>query len=257
MISMRGAQAGDLSLTVAISTRGDRARGLRPDTWPAAPSLDYLVLAQEAELAPPARPDVTVIRLAGAGLARSRNAALDRARGDIVLLADDDVIHVPGAFAAIRRFFRDHPADLLVGQSLDAAGAPRRRPVQGPLTLWNAGRTASHELAVRRAAVLDAGVRFDERFGAGAGANFLGEEYIFIADCLRAGLTGEHRPLPVCVHPGPSSGARWAGPAAARARAAVLARVFGRRAALARLGFALKHARRFGSAADLVTFLRG
>jgi glycosyltransferase involved in cell wall biosynthesis len=262
--------AGLPDLTVAFSTRGLRALGLRPGAWPSAPGLDYLVLAQKAESDPRIAPhlgalargrdDVTVVRLASSGLARSRNAALELARGDVLLLADDDVRHLPGAFNAIRRYFRDRPASsLLVGQSLDAEGAPRRRPLSPrPLTLFNAGRAASHELALRREAVLAAGVRFDEGFGAGAGtANFLGEEYIFIADCLRAGLAGEHRPLPVTVHPGPSSGAAWAGPEAARARAAVIARVFRRRAPLARLGYALKNARRFASARDLVTFLRG
>ena len=261
------------ALTVAFSTRGARALGLDPAVWPAADGLDYLVLAQEADPAPAppaaplaahlatleARADVAVARLATTGLARSRNAALDRARGEILLIADDDVTHVEGAFDAIRSYFRDHPrVDLLVGLSLDAAGAPRRRPVRARLTPWNAGRSASHEIAVRLAPVRAAGVRFDEGFGVGAGtASFLGEEYIFLTDCLRAGLAGEHRPLPVSVHPAPSSGAIWSGPAAARARAAAIARVFGGWAPLARAAYAARNARRFGSARDLLTFLRG
>ena len=233
-----------------------------------APGLDWLVLVQAAEAeggleahlaALAARPDVTVARLAGTGLSRSRNAALDRATGDVVLVADDDVTHPAGAFDEIRRFFRDHAeASLLVGVSLGADGAPRRPPLAAPLTLWNAGRTASHELAFRAAAVRAAGVRFDENFGVGAGTSaFLGEEFVFIADCLRAGLAGAHRPLPVSVHPGPSTGAGWTGPAAARARAAALGRGFGRLAPLARVAYALKNGRRFGGMGDLLVFLRG
>lgn len=257
------------TLTVAISTRGARALALRPEAWEAAPGLDWLVLVQDPEADPrlpahldalAARPDVTVVRLASRGLARSRNAALDLARGEVVLLADDDVTHPPGAFAAIRGFFRDRPAaSLLVGFSLDGMGRPRRRPI-GPvrLTRWNAGRSASHELAFRAAPVRAGGVRFDEGFGVGAGTPaFLGEEFIFIADCLGAGLAGEHRPLPVSVHPDPSTGNGWSGPAAARARAAALGRGFGRQAPLARIAYALKNARRFGSLGDLLMFLRG
>jgi len=206
------------------------------------------------------RPDVTVARLASRGLSRSRNAALDLARGEVVLLADDDVTHPRGAFAAIRGFFRDRPGtSLLVGLSLDGTGRPRRPPI-GPvrLTRWNAGRTASHELAFRAAPVRAGGVRFDEGFGVGADTPaFLGEEFVFIADCLLAGLAGEHRPLPVSVHPDPSTGAGWSGPAAARARAAALGRGFGRQAPLARAAYALKNARRFGSLGDLLVFLRG
>jgi hypothetical protein len=256
------------SLTVAVSTRGARALGLDPAAWPAMPGVDRLVLVQDWDADPrlgghlaalAARPDVTVARLEGAGLARSRNAALERARGEVVLLADDDVGHPPGAFDAVRGFFRDDPAAaLLVGVSLGGDGRPRRRPVDARLSRWNAGRAASHEIAFRAAPVRAAGVRFDEGFGIGAGTpRFLGEEYVFLADCLAAGLGGRHLAVPVSVHPAPSTGDGWAGPEAARARAAVIARVFGPLAPLARAGFAFRNRRRFGSAADLLAFLRG
>ena len=102
------------------------------------------------------------------------------------------------------------------------------------------------------------GQRFDEGFGVGADTEAsLGEEYVFLADCLAAGLNGVHDPLPVSVHPHESSGFVWAGAAQARARALVFARVFGRAAPAVRAAFALKNARRFGSRTDLWTFLRG
>ena len=127
-------------LTVAFSTRGLRALGLRPERGPRPPASTTWCWRRrrtsDPRIAPHlgalarGRDDVTVVRLASSGLARSRNAALELARGDVVLLADDDVRHLPGAFDAIRRYFRDRPASsLLVGQSLDAEGAPRRRPL--------------------------------------------------------------------------------------------------------------------------------
>jgi hypothetical protein len=202
-----------------------------------------------------------VQRLATTGLARSRNAALDLARGEVLLVADDDVTHLPGAYDGIRGFFAEHPGvSLLAGQSFDPAGRPRKRFAPRPRRLrrWNAGGISSHELAVRLAPVRARGLRFDEAFGAGAGtAAFLGEEYIFVADCLREGLRGVYVPLPVTVHPGTSSGFVWEGEAQARARAAVIARVFGRAALPMRLAFALKNRRRFASRADLAAFLHG
>ena len=103
-----------------------------------------------------------------------------------------------------------------------------------------------------------AGVRFDEGFGVGAGtAASLGEEYVFLADALAAGLTGVHDPLPVSVHPHASSGFVWEGEAQARARALVFARVFGRAAPAVRLAFALKNRRRFARLARRAVFLRG
>jgi glycosyltransferase involved in cell wall biosynthesis len=257
------------SLTVAFSTRGVRALGLDAAAWPAAEGLDYLVLAQEADADPRVeahlealarRPDVTVRRLASTGLSRSRNAALDAARGEILLVADDDVTHPPGAFDAIRGFFAANPGvDLCAGQSLDAGGRPRKPGPSRPrrLTLLNCARISSHELAFRLAPVRAKGLRFDEGFGAGAGTeSFLGEEFVFVADCLKAGLEGRAVPFAVSRHPATSSGFVWQGAAAARAPAAVLARVFGRAAPLARAGFAFKHRRRFGRG-DLWRFLRG
>ena len=95
-------------------------------------------------------------------------------------------------------------------------------------------------------------MRFDEGFGVGAGtAATLGEEYVFLADCLAAGLAGVHDPLPVSVHPHESSGFVWEGRAQARGRALVFARVFGRAALPVRLAFALKNARRFARWRDL------
>ena len=199
--------------------------------------------------------------LGSTGLSRSRNAALTLARGEVVLIADDDVTHLPGAFEGLRRFFAAHAGiSLCAGQSFDPEGRPRKRYPAAPhaLTLWNSARTSSHELAFRRAPVIAAGIRFDEAFGAGAGtADFLGEEFIFIADCLRAGLKGCYLPLPITIHPAESSGFQWAGAAAARARAGVIGRVFGPAAPLVRLGFALKNRRRFARRQDLWRFLRG
>jgi Glycosyl transferase family 2 len=257
------------SLTVAFSTRGARVFGLTAEAWPAAPGLDFLVLAQESD-APAvaahlavlaARPDVTVVRLATCGLARSRNVALDSARGEILFFADDDVIHPSGAVEGIRHVFAETPwLDLFVGRSLDPDGRPRKRPLprRRRLTRLNAARASSHEIAVRLASVRAAGVRFDESFGVGADtAATLGEEYVFLADCLATGLRGVHDPLPVSVHPHESSGFVWAGEAQARARALVFSRIFGRAAPAVRFAFALKNARRFASLADLRTFLCG
>ena len=85
----------------------------------------------------------------------------------------------------------------------------------------------------------------------------LGEEYVFLADALAAGLAGVHDPLPVSVHPHESSGFVWEGEAQARARALVFSRVFGRAAPLVRLAFAAKNARRFARWRDALAFLRG
>ena len=166
-------------------------------------------------------------------------------------MADDDVVHPPGVFAAIRRFFAENPASTSssAARSTPTAGRASAPCPAAALTRLNAARASSHEIALRLAPVRAAGVRFDEGFGVGAGtAATLGEEYVFLADCLAAGLSGVHDPLPVSVHPHESSGFVWEGEAQARARALVFTRVFGRAAPVVRLAFALKNPRRFAAA---------
>jgi len=48
-------------------------------------------------------------------------------------------------------------------------------------------------------------IKFDERFG--LGTNFpSGEEYIFITDCFKSGLTVKYLPINIGVHPNETSG---------------------------------------------------
>lgn len=256
------------TLTVAISTRGVRALGLRASDWPEIPGVDYLVLVQDIEADPAiephlarlaSRPSVTVLSISSTGLSRSRNAALDNARGDILLITDDDVSHPAGAYSGLRRFFAEHAETSIVcGISCDPDGNPRkkRRNTVRRMSRFNSGGISSHELAFRLAPVRSSGVRFDVDFGAGAGTTaFLGEEYIFVADCLRAGLVGNFVPQEVSIHPAESSGFVWKGTAAARARAATINRVFGPVAPFARFAFWFKNRRRFECASDAWAFL--
>ena len=165
------------------------------------------------------RGDVTVVRLASSGLraqpqrraragAGRRRAPRRRRRAPPArrLRRDPPLLPRPPGLEPPRR-----PVARRRGRAAAAAAFPppahafQRRP-----------RRPASELALRREAVLAAGVRFDEGFGAGAGtANFLGEEYIFIADCLRAGLCGEHRPA---AGHGASGAELWRGLGRSRGR---------------------------------------
>ena len=94
-------------------------------------------------------------------------------------------------------------------------------------------------MLIRVDAIKNAGISFDENFGAGV-ENYLGDEYIFIADALRAGLKGVHLPVVVAQHPTESSGSKWGSERDLSARAKVFSRVFGPFAPIMRLGFLLK-----------------
>ena len=94
-------------------------------------------------------------------------------------------------------------------------------------------------MMVRTDAIREAGITFDENFGAGAD-NYLGDEYIFIADALNKGLKGVFLPVRVAIHPKESSGSGWGTQRDLTARAAVFTRVFGATAPVFRALFLLK-----------------
>ncbi|MFD1810524.1 hypothetical protein ACFSHQ_27560 [Gemmobacter lanyuensis] len=73
-------------------------------------------------------------------------------------------------------------------------------------------------------------MRFDPAFGAGQ-PDWMGDEYIFLCDALRAGLRGWHVDVTPASHPAESSGLRQS-PEAMAVRRRVLIRALGRGAAL-------------------------
>ena len=111
-------------------------------------------------------------------------------------------------------------------------------------------------MMVRVDAIRGAGVTFDENFGAGA-ENFLGDEYIFIADALNKGLKGDCLPVRVAIHPKESSGSTWGTPRDLSARAAVFSRVFGVTAPIFRALFLLKSRKGRVGVVNAVRFIIG
>ncbi len=235
-------------LTIAISTVGSRLPHIDPRALPIQSGWRYLILAQEAAAVEPpaalaARPDIDWLVLDSIGVAASRNRALEAAATDYLLFCDDDIRLLPERIIAFIAAFDSHPdTAILTGQTLRADMAPIK-PYPGRehgLTLFNSAKTGTVEMMVRPAPVRRSGVRFNTAFGAGA-RHPLGDEYIFIADCLKAGLKGRYIPVAVAVHHGPSSGGDWSSPASAEARARVLDEVFGRLALPVKLAFLARH----------------
>ena len=245
-------------LTLGYSVLANRVSSLiLPDP---VPGLEILVVIQGGS-APVGldRADVTLIELPTRGVAKSRNAVIEHARGEIVLFVDDDSAPLANGIEELRAHFRAHPDHSVVaGRAIDLAGRPRKRYPRRPkrLTPWNSAKIGTIELSIRRADVHLAGVRFDEDFGAGTPTH-LGDEYIFVVDALRAGLKGFFVPIDLATHPAKSSGVGGDRSDEARVRAIVLRRVFGRWAPLARVLFVLRRPTRFKSLTTTVRFICG
>lgn len=244
------------SLSVGYSVLAARADQI---VFPSADAGPEILVSVQGGAAPlgHAPPGTRVLATPGRGVAKSRNTVLEHARRRYLLFCDDDVeVDLGGVEAGIRHLRATGHA-LALGRGVDHEGTSRKRYPASVrrLTLLNSGKAATYEMLVDVEQVRARGLSFDERFGAGAPL-YLGDEYIFIADLLRAGLSGDAVPLVFGVHPPESSGVRWGTEADSHARAAALNRVFGRWSPVMRLAFAVRNRRRLGGSAALLRFVR-
>lgn len=125
------------------------------------------------------------------GVGINRNLALDMARGEILLLADDDMTYYDPRLQGVLDAFDQLPqADVICfgvdgtknGEIVQTYREPIRRR-----HIWNSMRFGACRMAIRRAALEKARLRFSTEFGGGARYGS-GEDTLFLRDCLKAGL---------------------------------------------------------------------
>lgn len=128
------------------------------------------------------------------GLSRSRNMAIKNADAEICILCDNDVEYVDGYEELILNEFKKRPkADIIIfyiRRKEKPTPNYNRAKKMGYLSVL---KIFSPEIAFRRKSVL--GMRFDEQFGAGSGKYQMGEENIFLYDCLRTGKNIWYAPI--------------------------------------------------------------
>lgn len=252
--SRSGGPVAPTELTVAFSSLAERVGDIRITPRPGVEIL-LCVQGETAGLQVPPGVD-RVLPVPGRGVARSRNAAIQHCRTRYLLFCDDDVeVDFTGVLSAVAHL-RTSGEAIALGRAVGPDGQLRKRyrtnrPTR--LTRLNSGKAATYEMLIDVEQVREAGVRFDERFGAGT-QTYLGDEYLFIAELLHAGLRGHAVPFVFGIHPRSSSGSRWGGPDL-HVRAVVINHVFGRTAPFARLLFAWRNRRSIGNRRRLVEFL--
>ena len=104
------------------------------------------------------------------GVGLSRNNALMRAEGDIVLFSDEDIVYDRGYEQRILDAFKAHPeADLLLfNMRVGASRATYYTEAFHRVHLWNAGRYPTYSFAVRREKLHASHITFSLLFGGGA-----------------------------------------------------------------------------------------
>lgn len=129
------------------------------------------------------------------GLSKSRNMALDNARGDYLVIADDDLEYVDGYNITICNAFKKNPkADVIVFQ---VEGIEHEFKKYGrkakKLSYLGSLHVSSVEIVIRRDSIKKYNIRFAEEFGSGAKYR-MGEENIFLFECLKAGMKIYYEP---------------------------------------------------------------
>lgn len=123
------------------------------------------------------------------GLSKSRNIAIFEARGDIVLLADDDVVYDSSYEEIILDAYQRYMDADIICFYVESKNSRRRtkRVFTRKIGYLSAMRIVSSEISFRKSSIINSGLTFHEKFGAGAELN-RGEEQIFLYEALRAGL---------------------------------------------------------------------
>lgn len=195
---------------------------------PAISGVTYRIMCQcddgtaTAGPLPPSltRPDISVTFIPGKGLSANRNAMLEIAQADIIILTDDDITYDRDALAMIlNNLDREPDLDFLAfnclsdGRRLLPASARRvssARHMYLPMCC----------IAIKRTAL--GNLRFSTLAGIGAPYLEAGEDDLFVYSMIKRGLKGRYLPLTACTHPGASTGERPQTPGTLRARGAVM-----------------------------------
>lgn len=201
-------------LEVLIATHGvDGAEKVAAMNLPYVDKVRYIVTWQLSENASIPqllqRPDVEVHRVASVGLGANRDEGLQISTAPLCLIADNDLLFLPGAFEKIIAAFERYPDLSVATFKYRASGETKAYPCTE--TDFNDKMpkgycVASFEIAVRRCNVWPA-IKFDETFGVGTDYPAT-EDPLFILDCRRAGLRCRFFPITICEHLGVTTGNR-------------------------------------------------
>lgn len=155
------------------------------------------------------RTDVRVVTLAGKGLSRNRNYALQHATGDIALVADDDVRYRDEYFDCIIDTFKHNTAlDIAQFKMKATDGSYVKDYPDVSYTYPHVPRgmyVSSVEIALRVSSVRGE-LFFDERFGLGSPYFICGEEEIFFHNAYHKGKVIKYFPHYVVETPSDTTG---------------------------------------------------
>ncbi len=135
--------------------------------------------------------DIKMITTPTRGVGLNRNIALMASSADILLFADDDIVYNDDMPEKVLEAFEKLPdADvILFGIDIVKGGAvveKRNTPIRR-LRIWNSMRFGTCRMAVRRSALVNKNITFNQCFGGGCEFSS-GEDTLFLKSCFDRGL---------------------------------------------------------------------
>ncbi|OYQ33025.1 hypothetical protein CHU92_13985 [Flavobacterium cyanobacteriorum] len=128
-------------------------------------------------------PQIRVVNSFEKGLSRSRNLALQHAKGKILLIADDDIVYCDDFTETVSGAFSEYPgATLITFRTLNGQGKLFKKYTKmgySAISTFQKLGIMSVEMALNHQKAKMAGLRFDTRFGLGTDYP-LGEEAVFV-----------------------------------------------------------------------------
>ena len=178
-------------LEILISTvdrdNADFLRDMFPGGLPPVPVLIVNQSDKGSEISEDKLPSgVRAVNMRGYGLSRSRNEALLHARGEFLLLADDDVRFMPGFERQVIEAHKRFDAPVLIFPAADTQDHPLGYRSLHAREIKDFTQIFSPQISLKRAWFGNNRVRFDPLFG--LGARFPdSENFVFLQDVRQAG----------------------------------------------------------------------
>lgn len=122
------------------------------------------------------------------GISKSRNKALEKSTGDILLLCDDDVVYDDNYEKTIIDSFKSNPkADVIFFNLKTINRDSKANKKNKRIHIYNCLRYGSTSIAFRRETIVNNDIKFNLLFG--SKEHFQGgEDTLFIVDCLKKRL---------------------------------------------------------------------
>lgn len=134
------------------------------------------------------------------GLSRSRNRAIENSKADICVIADDDIRYEDNYEKIIEKGYEKYPDADIIAFYLDNVDPKINRPrrKEGKINFIKSMQIKSSQITFKRKSIVEKQIKFKERFGAGSEL-YMGEENIFLANCLKAKLKIYYIPITIAT----------------------------------------------------------